>query len=91
MPTEPPTPPTRTSEALRSNLLLVNNELDNLRKQWDNEKRQLIGEKAVLQDAAGRLNAQIKGSKEEARRAAESDKSKGINVQNVCPFTCAVR
>lgn len=74
LPHEPPTPPTRTSEALKANLHSVNKHLDGLRTHWEEEKKKLLGEKAVLEDAANRLNAQVKSSKEEARKFAESNR-----------------
>jgi predicted nucleic acid-binding Zn-ribbon protein len=59
--------PTKTSEALRANLHSVNDQLDTMKKQWEAEKKQLLGEKAVLQDAAKRLNLQIRNAKEEVK------------------------
>jgi len=90
LPAEPPTPPTRTSEALRADVVSLNAHLDSLKKQWEEEKKQLLGEKAVLQDAALRLNVQVKTAKEQARKAAETarggDRAKA-NVQSVsCQF-----
>ncbi|KDR80779.1 hypothetical protein GALMADRAFT_241215 [Galerina marginata CBS 339.88] len=75
LPTEPPTPPTRTSEALKANLQSVNQHLEELKKQWEAEKKKLVGEKAILEDAANRLNGQVKNTKEEAKRAAESTRA----------------
>lgn len=60
LPSDPPTPPTKTSEALRRNLQAVNSQLASMKKAWDEEKRQLLGEKAVLQDATNRLNMQVR-------------------------------
>lgn len=89
LPSEPPTPPTRTSEALKANLQSVNQHLDELKKQWEAEKNKLLGEKAVLEDAANRLNGQIKNSKEQAKRTVElnraGEKAKS-NVENVSNF-----
>ncbi|CAA7269241.1 unnamed protein product [Cyclocybe aegerita] len=86
LPNEPPTPPTRTSEALKANIQAVNNHLEQLKKQWEHEKEKLMGEKAVLENAANRLNGQVKSSQEQARKVAESsravDKAKA-NAQNV--------
>ncbi|KAF8639093.1 hypothetical protein AX17_001738 [Amanita inopinata Kibby_2008] len=75
LPVEPETPPTRTSEALRVELRTVNAQLETLKKQWEIEKRQLVGEKAALKDATDRLNAQVKNAQEEARRAFESGRA----------------
>jgi predicted nucleic acid-binding Zn-ribbon protein len=82
LPIEPPTP-TRTTEVLRQDLQTVNEELAELKKKWQAEKKQLANEKAALQDAANRLNAQVK---EEARRLAETERigeKKRMTVENV--------
>ncbi|KAG6902546.1 hypothetical protein C0995_014935 [Termitomyces sp. Mi166 len=84
LPTEPPTPATKTSEALRTDLLSVNAHLEALKKQWSQERKALLGEKAVLQDATNRLNAQIKTAKEEMKKVVESGwvaEKTAINVQ----------
>jgi hypothetical protein len=52
----------------------LNAHLDSLKKQWEEEKKQLLGEKAVLQDAATRLNVQVKTANDEARKATETSK-----------------
>lgn len=93
LPHEPPTPPTRTSEALKANLQSVNKHLDGLRNQWEEEKKKLLGEKAVLEDAANRLNGQVRHSKEEARKIAESKRVSEkfrTNVQSVCSHSVAI-
>lgn len=38
-----------------------------MKRQWETEKKQLLGEKAALQDAAKRLNMQIRNTKEDAK------------------------
>jgi hypothetical protein len=83
---EPPTPPTRTSEALKANLRAVNDHLEELKTQWEEEKTRLLGEKAILEDAAGRLNFQIKNTKADMKRASEGARSIATaktNVQDV--------
>ncbi len=83
LPSEPPTPPTRTTEVLRQNLQAVNEELADLKRKWQEEKKQLLSERVVLQDAANRLNAQVK---EEAKRSAEMERKnekKRLTVENV--------
>jgi len=72
---DPPTPPTKTSEALRVNLRSVNDQLDMLKKRWVDEKNQLLVEKAALQDAAKRLNVEVVTVKEEAKRVFEREKT----------------
>ncbi|KAH7922630.1 hypothetical protein BV22DRAFT_645250 [Leucogyrophana mollusca] len=71
----PPTPPTRTSEALRVDLQSVNRQLSSMKKQWDDEKRQLLGEKAVLQDAANRMNLEVRNAKDEVKKIVETEKA----------------
>src|ERR1700761_1086292 len=87
LPTEPPTPPTKTSDALRANLRTVTTQLQETRQQWENEKRKLLGEKAVLQDAANRLNVEVREAKAEANKASEAHKADGRlrqDIQVVC-------
>lgn len=87
LPSEPPTPPTRTSEALRANLESVNQHLEELKQQWEKEKKQLLGENAILESATNRLNEQVKSKKDEARKAAESNRAgekAKANVLGVC-------
>jgi hypothetical protein len=70
----PPTPPTKTSEALRSSLQAVNRQLVDMKKQWETERRQLLGEKAVLQDAAKKLNLQVRNAQAEVTRISETER-----------------
>jgi hypothetical protein len=74
-------------------LQAVNKHLDGLKTQWEEEKKKLLGEKAVLENAASRLNGQVKSSKDEVRKVAESnrvsDKSRA-NVQSVRARAVAV-
>ncbi|EIN03865.1 hypothetical protein PUNSTDRAFT_77359 [Punctularia strigosozonata HHB-11173 SS5] len=76
LPSDPATPPTRTSEALRADLRAVNAELSTLKANWESERRHLLGENAVLKDATNKLNSQIRDAKAEAKRAAEGVKSR---------------
>lgn len=75
LPSEPPTPPTRTSEALRADLHSVNSHLAKMKKQWEEERQKLLGEKAVLQDAANQLNVKVHETEEEVRMVAETKKA----------------
>lgn len=72
---EPPTPPTRTTEALRANLKSVNTHLETLKKDWEQERQALLGEKAVLQDATNRLNVQVQTARDEIKKAVESERA----------------
>jgi hypothetical protein len=60
--------PVKSSESLKAELQAVNKELDSMKKQWREEKRQLLGDNAVLKDAANRLNHQIRDTKERAEK-----------------------
>ena len=75
LPAEPPTPPTRTSETLRAELKEVNAHLDSMRRAWEDERRKLLGENAVLQDAATRLNAEVRDVKDELRKYAAAGRA----------------
>lgn len=71
---DPPTPLIKSSEALRLELQNVNAQLDTMKKQWQDEKRQLLGEKDVLQDVANRMNIEVRNAKQEARKAVEAER-----------------
>ena len=75
LPSNPPTPPSRASEALKADLRAVNQQLEEMKEHWEREKRQLLGEKAILQDTAHRLNLQVRSVQDEAKRSAESGKA----------------
>ncbi|OJT11389.1 hypothetical protein TRAPUB_12084 [Trametes pubescens] len=74
LPAEPPTPPTRTTEALRSELKQVNAQLDAMRQTWEEERSKILGENAVLQDAASRLNVEVRNAQDEIRKYAEAER-----------------
>lgn len=86
---EPPTPPSRTSEALRSELREVNAQLDDMKHTWEVERKKLLGENAVLQDAATRLNAERRDAQDEIRKYASAERAgerarAGIQGVSVC-------
>jgi hypothetical protein len=54
-----------------------------MKNQWEAEKKQLLGEKAVLQDAAKRLNLQIRSAKEEVKVERARAGSHGVSLSNV--------
>ncbi|VDB90659.1 unnamed protein product [Peniophora sp. CBMAI 1063] len=64
--------PSRSPETLKAELRAVNKELTLMKKQWLDEKRQLMGDKAVLQDAASKLNSQMR---EVERRADDVERA----------------
>ena len=87
---EPLTSPTRTSEKLRADLEAVNAQLASMKKQWDEERRKLVGDNAALQDAAKRLNAEVRQAKNESEKtkAGMQGVSTTCYQQRVCPQTC---
>jgi len=57
-----------------------------MKEQWEWEKQQLLGEKAVLQDTAHHLNLQVRSAQDEAKRSAEGGKAAQrakVSVQGV--------
>ena len=46
-----------------------------MKEQWEREKKRLLGEKALLQDTAHKLNLQVRSARDEAKRSAESGKA----------------
>ena len=65
-----------------------------MKEQWEREKKQLLGEKAILQDTAHKLNLQIRSAQDEAKRSAESGKvaqKARISVQAVSPIVPVFR
>jgi hypothetical protein len=90
LPTEPPTPATKTSNELRTELKNVNIHLSTLKSEWENEKQKLLGEKHVLQEAANRLNMQMRNAEEERVKASSlhrADQKQSADVQTVS-ITC---
>ncbi|KIJ55564.1 hypothetical protein M422DRAFT_151101 [Sphaerobolus stellatus SS14] len=71
LPPNPRTPPSKKVETLSQALQTKTTELDALRSQWDTERRHLLGEKAVLQDATKRLNKELNATKSEAKRVLD--------------------
>jgi len=79
---------------LKANLQAVNGHLEELKKQWEGEKTRLLGEKAVLEDAATRLNSQIKTTKSEAKKTFEGARAIAAaknNIQDVSKIYCKAR
>jgi len=66
-----------------------------MKEQWEREKKRLLGEKAILQDTAHKLNLQVRSAQDEAKRSAESGKAAQkarVSVQAVSlilVFRCA--
>jgi chromosome segregation ATPase len=82
--------PVKSSESLKAELQAVNKELASMKKQWREEKRQLLGDNAVLKDAANRLNHQIRDAKErveQTERRSEKTRSGVLGVWIRCRFS----
>jgi len=65
-----------------------------MKEQWEWEKTQLLGEKAVLQDTAHQLNLQVRSAQDEAKRSAEGGKAAQkakVSVQAVSAITSVSR
>ncbi|KAL4062577.1 hypothetical protein J3A83DRAFT_4109663 [Scleroderma citrinum] len=75
LPSNPPTPPTKSSEALRLDLQSVNAQLDAMRKEWRAEKQKLLNEKAILEDTASRMKIEARIAKEETKKVMEAEKA----------------
>jgi myosin protein heavy chain len=78
--------PAKTSENLKDELRAVNRELTSMKKQWHQERRQLLGDNAVLKDAADRLNLQIQDAKERAKQTHEKARTGVLGVWLPCCF-----
>lgn len=64
----------------------MNQRLQEIKNQWEREKKQLLGEKAILQDTAQKLNLQARSAQDEAKRSSESSKAAQkakVSVQTV--------
>lgn len=83
---EPPTPPTKSSEKLRADLHAVTEQLTGMKRQWDDERRKLLGENASLKDATSRLNNEVRQAKSDMRRLADTERTKagvqGVSARN---------
>lgn len=80
---DPPTPPGKTSEKLRTDLHAVNTQLSSMKRQWEEERRKILGENAVLQDATKRLNAEVRNAKTQIERFANKERETERNRGDV--------
>jgi len=65
-----------------------------MKEQWERERKQLLGEKALLQDTAHKLNLQVRSAQDEAKRSAENGKvaqKARVSVQAVSPIVSVSR
>ena len=58
----------KTPESVKEEVKVVNRELALMKKEWHEERRQLLGDNAVLKDAANRLNLQMQDAQERAKQ-----------------------
>jgi myosin protein heavy chain len=70
--------PAKTPESLKEEVKAVNRELTLMKKEWYEERRQLLGDNAVLKDAANRLNLQM----QEAEQRAEQKERRNEKARN---------
>jgi myosin protein heavy chain len=77
--------PVKTSEALEDEFRAVNRELASMKKQWQEEMRQLLGDNAVLKDAAERLNLQMRDARERAEHKERTHEKARAGVLEVWP------
>ena len=83
-----PTPPSKTSEKLRTDLHAVNSQLSSMKRQWESERQKLLGENAVLQDATKRLNAEVRNAKSQIQRYVNKERESERNRDGVEQVSC---
>jgi hypothetical protein len=80
--------PVKTSESLQDELQAVNRELGSMKRKWQEERQQLLGDNAVLKDAANRLNLEVQDVKERAEKKERKHEKARNGVLGVCfPFS----
>jgi predicted nucleic acid-binding Zn-ribbon protein len=82
--------PAKTSENLKDELQAVNRELASMKKRWQEERRQLLGDNAVLKDAADRLNHKIQDAREQAEQKERKHEKARTGVLGVWHPSCFV-
>jgi myosin protein heavy chain len=60
--------PAKTPESVKEEVKAVNRELASIKKEWDEERRRLLGDNAVLKDVTNRLNLRMQDAKEQAEQ-----------------------
>jgi hypothetical protein len=60
--------PAKSPESLKEGAQAVNRELSLMKKEWHEERRQLLGDNATLKDATNRLNVQMQDAQEQAEQ-----------------------
>jgi hypothetical protein len=61
-----------------------------MKVQWQEERRQLLGDNAVLQDAANRLNLQVQDAKERAEQKERRSEKARSGILGVCESAHAI-
>ena len=79
--------PAKTSENLKDELRGVNRELTSMKRQWQEERRKLLGDNAVLKDAADHLNLQIQDARERAEQKERTQEKARTGVLGVWPIS----
>jgi hypothetical protein len=78
--------PAKTPESVKEEVKAVNRELTLMKKKWDEERRQLLGDKAVLKDAANRLNLQMQDAQKRAEQKERQHEKARNGVLDVWLF-----
>jgi myosin protein heavy chain len=76
--------PVKTSESLQDELQAVNRELGSMKRKWQEERQQLLGDNAVLKDAANRLDLEVQDVKERAEKKERKHDKARNGVLGVC-------
>ena len=64
-----------SSEEFHTKVRELNTDLTGLKQSWEEERKKLMGDNAVLQDAATRLNAEMREAKDELRKYAHAERA----------------
>jgi myosin protein heavy chain len=78
--------PAKTPEEVKEEVKAVNRELTSMKKEWDEERRKLLGDNAVLKDVANRLNLRMQDTKEQAEQKERRHEKARNGVVEVCSF-----
>lgn len=81
LPSNLSSPVTNSSEAFQVDLQSVYAQLDAMKQEWQEEKRRLLGEKAVLEDEANRMKVETRNAKEESKRANDAGRKSKADSQ----------
>lgn len=65
----------------------MNSQLRSMKRQWDEEKRKLLGDQVALKDAANRLNQEVQEAKERIAEKTRAGERAKAGVQEVRPLS----